>query len=249
MMKREIVIAAVVLAACAARADKLTQCWALSAPASSTPSYNAALVGYYKLDNSWKDEITGNYATNNGTPTFSTNKAVGTHCAYYNGSTWTYVSGSPATNWLAGSTNLVLACWLKVIVSWNGYQGVVYSQGDGFNQWNGLFANGQSTVVQLRMYANRVGLDTPTVSPAVGTWFHFIGSWSKSGVMKIYRNGVEVASRSDGSTAALDFGTQFRIAWDPSAGANNIYVDDVQIWKNRPFSSNECYNLYMGTMP
>ena len=94
-------------------------------------------------------------------------------------------------------------------------------------------------------------LNAGTGKVTTGTWQHIVGTWDGS-TMKIYKNGVEIASRSE--TNALSCDTS-RLAvgcrWDPSLGYRLFFdgdIDQVKVF-DYGVSSNGVYNFYQYTSP
>jgi hypothetical protein len=93
--------------------------------------------------------------------------------------------------------------------------------------------------------------ETPSDSPAVDTWFHFVGTFDGSTV-RVYRNGVEGTSAS----VSLSYGTELEFAnigvrqylsygGDYFSGWWNGNIDEVGIW-DRALTADEVAALYNG---
>jgi hypothetical protein len=205
------------------------------------------LVGWWKMDGDWKD---ASVAGNNGTPfygaTFSPNAKVGTQAGSFNTSNGYVSVNDNATLQLTSA--MTLAAWInpgditnyrQIISKW-GYNGAHSYQ-------IGLQPTGK---IRADISRDGTGYDTLTSSTApivANTWQHVAATFN-NGILKLYVNGVEVASKTSALTALKPGSTPLNIGRDP---ANIEYfkglIDEALIY-NRALSATEIQRLYLDTV-
>lgn len=204
------------------------------------PAGQNGLVGLYRFNNSWKDEISGQVAVpNNASFQFVTDAILGTHAATGWDSLWASLVDSSL---LSGVSEFTITCWYKPL-EFAEASGIIFSPSSlpfGFYQKN---INRIEAVVQTTRGVSYAG--TPLGSLPLGSWIFIAMTWrGESGVISLYINGAlaGVAGSYVAGKGLLQQNASIRVG-QHQRGAYARY-DEVALW-NRELSASEVQDLFL----
>ena len=205
------------------------------------------LFAWYKFDKDFTDSSgNGNdLIVGGGIPTFSlTDFVIGQSANFLNGNNWlkTYSFNFDGGNWC-------FALWVKIDHSNTSADDrrILYQTPNTSSHWGGLeqYTDGKYSfyLYKASNYNNQV-VTSQSYSSDVGTWVHLAVKQEIDGIIKIYRNGINVATgtdttiTSDFSGYSMDFGYFARATRDLFG-----LMDDFR-WYQRSLTDNEILDLY-----
>jgi len=126
---------------------------------------------------------------------------------------------------------LTVEAWIYIDSAGSGYRGIVdKTAGSGDRSYNIGLRNGKLEW-GLANASNAKTTITDTVAASAGTWTHVAGTYDGS-TMKLYKNGVEVASGSQTGNVQ-DSSTYLALGQWPGLGGTYFFdgtIDEVRIW-------------------
>jgi len=189
------------------------------------------LVGLWHMDGDWGD-TSGNY--NGGVPinapAFSTDKKIGTQSGSFNGSS-SYLLVPDSTS-LALPSTMTLEAWIKPSDVAN-YRQIIskFGSSGGYSYQLGLAPGGN---LRIDVSGNGTTSDflASTSAPiSVNSWQHVAATFN-AGLLKLYVNGVEVASKTSAVSSLKVVSTLLNIGSSP-ASIQYFYglIDEAAMYK------------------
>lgn len=217
------------------------------------PSRDMNLVGYWPFDEgsgTTSTDVSGN--NNTGTLTNSPTWAATSSCKVGRCLSFDGVNERINTEYDDPDfklQTLTISTWVNPSITYdssvaNGWYDFVSKEGSssgykiGYNTWNGRLS--------FRFNVNDADKAWYNTSLSAGQWYHIVGTYKQSGgVMKLYLDGVEVASGT-GVTAPAIGATTLVIGASAGFYFVNSTIDEVRIY-NRALTADEIEAIYNGT--
>ena len=212
-----------------------------------------ALIAYWPLDESTgttADDATG---TNDGTlvggPVWQPGGGINDGALSFDGVDDRVDIGNLD---ISGGSGMTIAMWTRV-------DGFAFADGrfiskangvDDANHWWMLSTLDQTALrLRLKLDGTTQTLVTPTGQFASGEWFHLAATYDGTN-MRIYKNGVEIASAAASGTISTDAGVAASLGNQPSGGARAFQglLDDARIY-SRALTATELLALAGGGLP
>jgi hypothetical protein len=143
-----------------------------------------------------------------------------------------YLTAADADAWHFGAGAFTVECWARYTVTPTGTPVFLAQWGSGSNGWILRYASSQ-----LQFIYSTTGSDEPfvagTFSPVAGTWYHVAVDRDTGGTLRLYVDGVVVA------TAALGTAALFNSPLALTIGSHNLFsswshigdLDEVRVTK------------------
>jgi PGF-CTERM protein/uncharacterized repeat protein (TIGR01451 family) len=141
-----------------------------------------------------------------------------------------------ASGLINGEREVTYSAWIYINVGSQNYPGIIYHT-FGSNKGNGLNINPDNTATARYTFSKDEGVSSSTLQ--IGQWHHIVSTY-KSGIAKIYVNGILDNTRSITNGAILDSGN-WGIGYDNSFSNSRYFngiIDEVRIY-NRALTEEE----------
>lgn len=208
---------------------------------------DSRLVAYYRLEGNANDSKNSNNGTVSGGVSFAVGNGKFGQGASFDGSGDYITVPDVASLRLAKFT---LSAWLNPDASGGGAESWIFGKADGASNTqgysiymtSGLYVYGS---VSTAAHSTAIVL-TDSVALTSGQWTHCVITFDGT-TMRLYKNGVQTASRSDWSNEDCNSSTQTayigsRPAWNYDYKGK---MDDISVW-NAALSASEVNLLYQG---
>lgn len=205
------------------------------------------LVGEWKLDEIETSTSTMTYDSTgngrNGTLLSSPVRATSTcrvgNCMVFNGTSYVSISGVPQ------STARTYAWWHNINANGSAVFPSPISQGGYSTGMRVIWRDDSTDITTVQITTGTDVTPTFTLSAGtpdlVGTLYHYVLTYDGVNTGKLYRNGVLVDTKTNGTGAIVNTGTPFYIGMGQYGWKGS--VDDVRVY-NRVLSANEVSALY-----
>lgn len=201
---------------------------------------NSNLVAFWKFDGNTTATRGSKTITATGSPSFSTERKIGTHSVAFNGSTGFYAV-APEKNYGAMTASL----WVKI----NGWTGahaplLFRMNGETLSPRLDVASNGQ-VQLEYRLCGGVLSAASPAGAVDAGSWHHVAATLTPSGGAKIYVNGALVAVNPTAGTCLSTGSNDMLIGRDTD---RNVFLDgrmdELGIW-DVALTSDEVERIYL----